>query len=209
MTRRGSGDEQEGERQRAEADSATLWRARSPGTTGKYGLRVGVERLETERLRGEPIGPRHRDGLIALLGDERVGATLGGALGPDAVDAHIAAMAAHWDEHGFGWYAFLDRETGALVARGGPHRARVEGREEVEIGWTVAPDRWGRGLATELGTASVTLAFGPLGLADVVSYALPGNRASRSVMEKLGFAYERDIVHAGLAHVLYRLRAPT
>jgi RimJ/RimL family protein N-acetyltransferase len=30
--------------------------------------------------------------------------------------------------------------------------------------------------------------------------------ASRRVMEKLGMAYERDVVHAGLPHVLYRLR---
>ena len=37
------------------------------------------------------------------------------------------------------------------------------------------------------------VAFGPLGLADVVSFTLPDNRASRRVMEKLGFAYERDI----------------
>ena len=29
-------------------------------------------------MRGEPVGPQHREGLIALLGDPRVGATLGG-----------------------------------------------------------------------------------------------------------------------------------
>ncbi len=37
---------------------------------------------------------------------------------------------------------------------------------------------------------------------------LPTNRASRRVMEKAGFGYERDTVHAGLPHVLYRLPAP-
>jgi RimJ/RimL family protein N-acetyltransferase len=31
------------------------------------------------------------------------------------------------------------------------------------------------------------------------------NRASRRVMEKLGFEYEREVVHANLPHVLYRL----
>jgi RimJ/RimL family protein N-acetyltransferase len=161
--------------------------------------------LETARMIGEPIGPQHRAGLIALLGDPRVGATLGGAATPADVDAQIASMGAHWEAHGFGWYAFLDRATRALVARGGPHRARVEGRDEVEIGWTVAPERWGEGLATELGGASIALAFDELGLADVVSYTLPHNHASRRVMEKLGFVYERDIVHAALPHVLYRL----
>ena len=104
-------------------------------------------------------------------------------------------------------YAFLDRGTGALVARGGPQGTHVAGRDEVEIGWTVDPDRWGQGLATELGAASVAHAFGPLGLAEVVSFTLIENRASRRVMEKLGFAYEGETEYAGLPHVLYRLSA--
>jgi RimJ/RimL family protein N-acetyltransferase len=168
---------------------------------------IAVEGFETARLRAEPQGPEHRAGLIALLGDERVGATLGGAADAAAVDAQIAMMSAHWREHGFGWYAFLDRETGALVARGGPWHLHVAGNDEVEIGWTVAPERWNQGIATELGTASIEIAFGPLALPDVVSLTLPDNHASRRVMEKLGFAYERDAEHAGLAHVLYRLSA--
>jgi len=165
---------------------------------------VGIERLVTPRLHGEPIAPRHRDGLIAMLGDPRVGATLGGAATPEDVDRQIAGMAAHWAAHGFGWYAFTDRATGELVARGGPHETHIAGRDEVEIGWTVVPDRWGQGLATELGAASLDVAFGPLGLVDVVSFTLPDNVASRRVMEKLGFAYERDTIYAGLPHVLYR-----
>ena len=158
-------------------------------------------------MRGEPIGPQHREGLIALLGDPRVGATLGGVATPDDVDAQIARMTRHWDDRGFGWYAFLDRGSGALVARGGPQATHVAGRDEVEIGWTVDPDRWGQGLATELGAASVAHAFGPLGLAEVVSFTLIENRASRRVMEKLGFAYEGETEYAGLPHVLYRLSA--
>jgi RimJ/RimL family protein N-acetyltransferase len=161
-------------------------------------------RLETARLIGEPMAPQHREGLIAMLGDPRVGATLGGVATPVDVDRHIATMAAHWEQHGFGWYAFLDRETGALVGRGGPHHAHVGGDDEVEIGWTVVPERWGQGLATEFGAASIELAFGPLGLVDVVSFTLPDNHASRRVMEKLGFTFERDTLYAGLPHVLYR-----
>jgi [ribosomal protein S5]-alanine N-acetyltransferase len=168
---------------------------------------IAVEGFETARLRAEPLGPEHRDELIAMLGDERVGATLGGVADPAAVDAHVADMRAHWEEHGFGWYAFLDRGSGALVARGGPHRCHVAGNDEVEIGWTVVPERWNQGIATELGAASIEVAFGLLALPDVVSFTLPHNHASRRVMEKLGFAYERDTVYKGWPHVLYRLSA--
>ena len=36
----------------------------------------------------------------------------------------------------------------------------------------------------------------------------PDNRGSRRVMEKLGLSYEREVVHADLPHVLYRLQSP-
>jgi ribosomal-protein-alanine N-acetyltransferase len=89
------------------------------------------------------------------------------------VDAQLAVVARHWEKHGFGWYAWLDRGTGTLVARGGPKCAHIAGRDEAEIGWTVVPERWDRGLATELGAASLEIPFGPLGLADVVSSRSP------------------------------------
>ena len=160
----------------------------------------------TARMRAEPIGPQHRDGLIALLADPRVGETLGGVATPDLVDDQIARMREGFAADGFGIYAFLDRETGELVARGGVQRTTFDGADEVELAWAVVSARWGQGLATELGAASVELAFGPLALPDVVAFTLPHNTASRRVMEKLGFEYEREVEHAGLPHVLYRLR---
>jgi RimJ/RimL family protein N-acetyltransferase len=37
-----------------------------------------------------------------------------------------------------------------------------------------------------------------------VALTQPRNVRSRRVLEKVGMAYERDMVHGGLAHVLYR-----
>jgi RimJ/RimL family protein N-acetyltransferase len=49
------------------------------------------------------------------------------------------------------------------------------------------------------------VAFGQLGIADVFCFTLTTNRASQQVTRKAGFRYERDIVHAGLPHVFYRI----
>ena len=77
------------------------------------------------------------------------------------------------------------------------------------MGWAVDADRWGEGLGSEVGEAAVAHAFGPLGLEELVAYTLPANFASRRIMEKLDFHREDGtITHAGLEHVLYRLRAP-
>ncbi len=52
------------------------------------------------------------------------------------------------------------------------------------------------------------VAFDVLGLDEVVAITLPYNVGSPGVMTAAGLAYERDIVHAGLPHVLYRKRRP-
>ena len=48
------------------------------------------------------------------------------------------------------------------------------------------------------------VAFDDLGLGEIVAFTLPTNVASRRVMDKSGFTFERKIEHAGLPHVLYR-----
>jgi RimJ/RimL family protein N-acetyltransferase len=76
------------------------------------------------------------------------------------------------------------------------------------VAWAVMPARWGEGLATELARVSVRVAFERLELAELVAITLPDNTASRRVMEKSGFRYDRDIVHVGLDHVLYLQHPP-
>jgi len=67
------------------------------------------------------------------------------------------------------------------------------------------PDFWNQGFATEMAKASLEVGFGHLVLTGIWSWALPDNRASQRVMEKLGFRYERDFDFAGLMHRYYRL----
>ena len=85
----------------------------------------------------------------------------------------------------------------------------------VEIGWRLAAEVWGRGLATEGARAVVEYAFTDLGLEELVSFTTVGNMRSRRVMEKLGMTRDADddFDHPRLPeghplrrHVLYRLR---
>jgi [ribosomal protein S5]-alanine N-acetyltransferase len=112
---------------------------------------------------------------------------------------------AHWERHGFGQWWWREHETGELVARGGLQWTMVAGEAAIEVGWAVAPARWGRGVATELARASLAVGFDELGLDSIVAYTLVTNAASRRVMEKAGLRYERDVTHLSLPHVLYRI----
>ncbi len=170
-----------------------------------------AERVDTERMILERLRPEHAEEQLRLLLDPRVSSTLWPlAEAPTEADvlAGLTAKLDHWDRHGFGMWTARDRETGEMVGRGGLQYTYTAGLNDVEAAWAIVPERWGQGLATELAHACVEVAFDALGLLEIVAFTLPENLASRRVMEKAGFAYERDIVHAGLPHVLYRRRPP-
>lgn len=166
-----------------------------------------VETFETERLRAERMRSAHFENLQRLHSDPRVMATLGGVRTEDATRALIRANDEHWRRHGYGLWAFRDAATGTFAGRGGLRHLEIGGRSEIEVAYALAAEVWNRGLATEMAIAIVRLAFEKLHIESLVCFTQPTNHASRRVMEKAGFRYDRDIVHAGLPHVLCRLAA--
>jgi RimJ/RimL family protein N-acetyltransferase len=88
----------------------------------------------------------------------------------------------------------------------------------VEMGWRLAPQVWGQGLAPEGARATLDFAFQDLDLAEVVAFTSHRNLASMRVMEKLGMVRDPagDFEHPHFPpghplrpHVLYRAsRAP-
>jgi RimJ/RimL family protein N-acetyltransferase len=167
-----------------------------------------LERVETPRLVCERLRADHLPELSQLLGDPRVSEWLWPHGGPTEQDLIEGARQKeqHWERYGFGIWLLRDIGTGESVGWGGLQWTYVAGLDEVEVAWAVVPERWRQGLATELAQTAIASAFGPLGLSEIIAFTLPNNAASRRVMEKTGFVYERDIVHALLPHVLYRRR---
>ncbi len=158
------------------------------------------------RLDYERIGPEHAAELARLMAQPSVLATLRPGETPPGVaenQAFLQAKIDHWREHGFGLWALRDPGSREFLGRGGLQYTVIEGLSVIEAAWAMMPDHWGRGLATELTRTAVQTAFGALALERLVAVALPGNLASRRVMEKSGFTYARKVEHTGLQHVLY------
>ena len=194
---------------------------------------IGTERLVGRRLTpaDEPLFlDFHRDPrVVAWLGGGE--AEVSGEENREWLDDKLC----HWDEHGFGLYALFERDaSGSPVgapANGSPESAppacapaaRLVGRAglqqvdadigeligdpaAVELMYALAYEAWGRGFATEVARELVRVARDDLGCAEIVADTVPHNERSRRVMERLGFAYERDIWHDDHAMVLYRKR---
>lgn len=164
----------------------------------------GPLEFSTERLDAHQVGGEDLEKLEVLFQDERVTATLGGPRDRDRIRDDIGRWLAHWDAQGFGLWILRERELENSVGWVMLHVTDTGG-PGVEVGWTIAADRWRRGLGSEAGAAAVHIGFETLGLHEIVSFTLVGNVASRRVMEHLGFTYDCETEHAGLPHVLYRL----
>ncbi len=171
-------------------------------------MRNDLDILTTGRMAGERISESHFAELCLMNRDARVMATLGGVRSSEQTRDFLAKALEHWRRHGYGIWIFRERDGGRFVGRAGLRHVEIGGAPEVELLYAVMAEFWRVGLATEMARALANLAFERIGLESVVAFTLSDNLASRRVMEKAGFSYERDIAWAGLRHVLYRLRNP-
>lgn len=169
-----------------------------------------IETFQTERLTAECLQGVHIIEYRRLFQNPLVMATLS-ADGRPLSDNETARWAflirKQWTEHGYGFWIFRTKNDGEFVGRAGLKDVQIEGQDEIELAYALLPYYWGQGFATEIARSIVELAFEHYGMQELICYTLTTNRASRRVMEKAGFRYQKDITHAGLPHVLYRLHA--
>ena len=111
----------------------------------------------------------------------------------------IAKFEQHWAEHEFGLFAVELLASARLTGFVGPSIPRFlpEILFAVEIGFRLARDLWGRGLATEGSRAVMDFGFKQIGLDRIVSICHVRNTPSRRIMEKLGMRLERETVVPG------------
>ena len=155
-------------------------------------------------LLAERLTPADRHHLRRIDRESAVMASMGGVRAPATTDAYLERNLEHWVEHGFGIWMLRDPDSGALIGRAGLRHILVENAEEVELAYALLPEWWGRGLGTTAARACVTIAREWIGLPSVVALVLPDNHRSRRVLAKAALLPEREVIHAGAPHLLYR-----
>jgi RimJ/RimL family protein N-acetyltransferase len=131
-------------------------------------------------------------------------------------DALADRIEAHFAKHGYGFWAVELVGVAPFIGFVGLAVPRIEAHFTpcVEIGWRLAPQFWGQGIAVEAALAALKYGFEMLQLKEIVAYTVTANTKSRRVMEKLGMTHDPqdDFDHPSLPeghplrrHVLYRV----
>lgn len=166
---------------------------------------VAVPTIETSRLRLRGWRAEDAKAYERIMGHPDVMRAL--LRGPDSGGEAVRRLHRQWQEQGFGHWAVEERASRTLIGRLGlsHHSDWRPDPDNLEVGWTLDPALWRRGLATEGGTAALTYGFEALGAARIISITLPENRASRGVMEKLGLTLRGSARWRGAEHVWYAI----
>ena len=113
-----------------------------------------------------------------------------------------------YGRHGYGLWATILKETGALIGRCGLIPWHQPQGLEVEVAYLLDKPYWGQGLATEAARGIVDYAFGPLGLTKLVCYMYPANKGSERVAQKVGMTLEREMELEGERVLVYMTSRP-
>lgn len=162
--------------------------------------------IETARLFLRRMTAEDTDELLLIFSDPRVMASFDGQLFDRAqMELWVQRNLEHQERHGYGLFSVVLKESGALIGDCGLEHMDVRGEPEVELGYDLRSEYWGRGLATEAAAAVRTFAFDELDLPRLVSLIRPSNAASRRVAEKVGMRREIEIDRGGRIYWVYSI----
>jgi len=139
--------------------------------------------------------------LLAVYTHPLVAPWIGGPTRREVAEA-LEFYVAHQAARGWAFWAVEDRATGRFLGDCGLQPFERRG-PEVELGYDLHPDAWGKGLATEAARAALHAGLGALGFERVIAVVRRDHRASRRVLEKAGLVRSGERPAYGVMLLLY------
>ena len=175
---------------------------------------------KTERLILRTWKSDDREEFARHLNTPAVTRHLGGVQNAEQLDAAFARIDGYQRDQGHTFWAIERTIDSAFLGFCGLKVADVPGTPvdgEVEIGWRLRVDAWGKGYAREAAEAALDWGWRNLSRPRIVAFTIPLNAASRKLMERLGFRHhpELDFNHPRFAadhplsrHITYVAERP-
>jgi len=150
--------------------------------------------IETERMILRDWQSSDYDDFLSINQDPHVMEFLYQTLSSEENQDLIDRIKLHFKDYGYGLYACELKATHKFIGFVG---LNVPDFEEsftpcVEIGWRLAHEVWGQGLAPEAGKAVLDYAFNVLNLNEIVSFTTLANKNSIRVMQKLNMRCDEN-----------------
>lgn len=160
--------------------------------------------IETERFLLRPLTEQDIDLCLSLFTDEAVARFIGGVMTEPNIKAQFPIWCRRGNYGALGVWSIADKATGEKSGTGALLPLPVDADDtewhllqsdrlpdrDVEIGYILKQDAWGRGIATEVCRALLRFAFDVGALEKVVACTDPANEASQNVLRKSGL---RDV----------------
>ena len=155
-----------------------------------FAVNAPASTLITQRLILRNLTREDAPALAHILGDPEVMRfSVRGVMSERDTRAFIEHCQASYQTQGFGPWAVIERSSSTLLGFCGLNAERVDGADEIELGYRLAPEWWGKGLATQAAHAALSHSFDVLKLKAVIAIVEPANVASVRVIQKLGFEH--------------------
>ena len=162
--------------------------------------------LQTRRLTLRRFTESDLDALAILLRNSQFMRFSSGVLSRAQTAGFLQRIFAGYRDNAPSQFAIIIREENKLIGYCGFFRQTVDNAEEIEIGYRLDSEYWGRGLATEAARAVRDHAFGDLKLDHIISLIHPDNVASRRVAEKNGMVPEKETVFRGFPTIVFGIK---
>ena len=168
-------------------------------------IEIRIPKITTERLVLRAFTHKDALTLFDILQVEGVLRYFPDPIPPsrERVERFIERQLAHWEEHGFGWWAVVPQGGEELIGWNGLQF--IPETDEIELGYLLSKPFWGQGLAVEGGQAALEFGFETLGLERIIGLVHPDNIASQRVLEKLGMTFTNQASYFGMQVYRYAL----
>lgn len=92
-----------------------------------------------------------------------------------------------------GLFVLMERGSSEIIGVAGLLPCDALGADDLELGFILAKEVWGRGFGREIGEGQLALGFRKMARRRLLALVHPDNASSRRVIEKLGMAHVRDL----------------
>jgi len=148
-----------------------------------------IPTITTSRLALRPFAPTDDIPLHRILSEPNILQYFPRTDPPDMkrVQGLIERQFTQWKEYNLGWWAVVPHGQTELIGWNGLQY--LPETNEVEVGYLLSKQFWGRGFATEGAKASLKFGFEQLALKRIIGLTHPDNEASQKILLKCGLEF--------------------